>query len=206
MSFSGGTLPVIDWAWSYRTNGLTYALPGSMLPRFSRRRVKTPDEQKEVYTRFDRSRGALHTLSIESGDEDEDNEKMTAPCRPGLDIQGAFLYLGQLDWEDGRSRTLEVVDEDERYKLTASAMGTERVSVKAGTFKTVKLDVSLHDTEKENEDEKSASEKYRTIHVWISQQCPRVPVKMRSQVFVGSVTAELTALSCGEASQGAENR
>ena len=141
--------------------------------------------------------------SIQSGDED--NEKMTAPCRPGLDIQGAFLYLGHLDWEDGTTRTLEVVDEDERYKLTASSLSTEQVRVKAGTFKTVKLDVSLQDADKENDNEKSTSEKYRTIRVWISRQSPRIPVKLRSQVFVGSISAELTALSCGEANQGAEN-
>ncbi|MEF8788063.1 MAG: DUF3108 domain-containing protein [Planctomycetota bacterium] len=194
MSFSGGTLPVIDWAWQYRANGFSYLDPGSALPYHSLRRTRVEDEDKMVVTRFNRAEGTLRSFSIEEQEEGQDS--LTTQCRPGLDLQGAFLYLGRLDWQSRETRTLEVVDEDERYKIVLRRLGRERVSVEAGTFDAVKVDLSLRETGDVEKDEKSASEKYRTIHVWFSRTQPRVPVKMQSEVFVGSVGAELTSLCC----------
>ncbi len=204
LSFSGGTLPVIDWAWQYRTNGFSYLEPGSALPRYSHRHTTVNGEDKIVFARFTRPGGKIRSVSIE---KDEDRESFTAECRPGLDLQGAFLYLARIRWQHRDTRTLEVVDEDERYRVVTRRLGMETVNVEAGTFDTVKVDLSLRDPDETvDDDEKSTAEKYRTIHVWFSRDTPRVPVKMRSSVFVGAVGAELTSLSCGEDYSKGENQ
>ena len=196
LSYSGETLPVIDWAWQYHAAGFTYLEPGSALPRYSYRHTRVNDERKTIFARFMRAEGKIRTVSLEEGG---DRESFTAQCSPGLDLQGAFLYLGRIEWKSGETRTLEVVDEDERYEVVVRRLGTETINVEGGSFDTVKVDLSLQDTgESDNDDGKSTSEKYRTIHVWFSRNAPRVPVKMRSKVFVGAVGAELTSSCCGE--------
>ena len=195
MSFSGGTLPVISWAWSYRADGFSYADPRTGLPVYSQRHTRVEDGSKRVYAWFDRSAGKLYSFSTEEGEPEEEDEHLTAECRPGLDLQSAFLYMGQLDWQRRKTRTFEVIDEDELYSLSVRRLATETVRVQAGEFETVKVGLSIRDPDETSDEEKSTSEKYRTIQVWISRQPPRVPVKMRSKVFVGSVGAELTSVS-----------
>jgi hypothetical protein len=67
----------------------------------------------------------------------------------------------------------------------------ERVSVHAGTFTAIKLDLQLKRVGKNFELE--PHRKFHRATIWISDDANRIPLRIEAQIFVGTVFAELYA-------------
>ena len=112
------------------------------------------------------------------------NFEFTSPYT--LDPISATYLARSLDFKVGERLRLEVFGGKSRYLVTFDVVGRERVSVKKGQFDAYKVVPQVSDLSKSG-----YAKRVRQATVWITADENRVPIKMSSQVFIGSVNIEL---------------
>jgi hypothetical protein len=109
---------------------------------------------------------------------------------PGLfDLHGAMLYLRSQPLADHSVYRLVVYPATSAYLTTITVLGREHVSVRAGSYNAIKLDLQLKRVGKKMELE--PHRKFRRATIWISDDENRIPLRIEAQIFVGTVFAEL---------------
>ena len=112
---------------------------------------------------------------------------------PGLfDLPSALLYLRSQPLSDHSVYRIVVYPATSAYLTTVTVLGRERVSVRAGTYNAIKVDLQLKRLGKNLELE--PHRKFRRATVWISDDANRIPLRIEAQIFVGTVFAELQAM------------
>jgi len=112
---------------------------------------------------------------------------------PGLfDLHSALLYLRSQPLSDHSVYRIVVYPATSAYLTTVTVLGRERVSVRAGTYNAIKVDLQLKRLGKHLELE--PHRKFRRATVWISDDPNRIPLRIEAQIFVGTVFAELQAM------------
>jgi hypothetical protein len=71
-------------------------------------------------------------------------------------------------------------------------LGRERLTVPAGTYNAIKLDLQLSKIGKQRQLE--PHRKFRRAVVWISDDPDRLMLRIEAQIFVGTVFAELQSV------------
>lgn len=106
------------------------------------------------------------------------------------DMVSAFYYVRTMDFDEfepGDRVTLENFHRDSTYSLDVLYHGREEVSVKTGTFDTIMIEPLIK--------EGGLFKHEGAIFIWLTDDDLRVPVRMRTRVPVGSITAELVRYS-----------
>jgi hypothetical protein len=112
---------------------------------------------------------------------------------PGLfDLHSAMLYLRSQPLTDHSVYRIVVYPATSAYLTTVTVLSHERVSVHAGTFNAIKLDLQLKRLGKDLQLE--PHRKFRRATIWISDDANRIPLRVEAQIFVGTVFAELHAV------------
>jgi hypothetical protein len=112
---------------------------------------------------------------------------------PGLfDLHSALLYLRSQPLSDHSVYRLAVYPATSAYLATITVLGRERVTVRAGTFNAIKVDLQLKRVGKNLDLE--PYRKFRRATVWISDDANRIPLRIEAQIFVGTVFAELQTM------------
>ena len=78
------------------------------------------------------------------------------------------------------------------YLATVTVGGHEKISVHAGTYNAIKLDLQLKRIGKHLELE--PHRKFRRATIWVSDDAERLLVRIEAQIFVGTVWAELQSV------------
>jgi hypothetical protein len=109
---------------------------------------------------------------------------------PGLfDLQSAWLYLRSQPLTDHSVYCIAVYPATSAYLTTVTVLGHEHVSVRAGSYNAIKIDLQLKHVGKKMELE--PHRKFRRATIWISDDENRIPLRIEAQIFVGTVFAEL---------------
>jgi hypothetical protein len=112
---------------------------------------------------------------------------------PGLfDLHSALLYLRSQPLNDHSVYRIVVYPATSAYLTTVTVLSHERVSVRAGTYNTIKIDLQLKRLGKKLQLE--PHRKFRRATIWISDDENRIPLRIEAQIFVGTVFAELQAV------------
>jgi Protein of unknown function (DUF3108) len=112
---------------------------------------------------------------------------------PGLfDLHSAMLYLHSQPLTDHSVYRLVVYPATAAYLTTVTVLGRERISVHAGSYNAIKLDLQLKRVGKNFELE--PHRKFRRATIWVSDDENRIPLRIEAQIFVGTVFAELHAV------------
>ena len=112
---------------------------------------------------------------------------------PGLfDLHSALLYLRSQPLNNGSVYRIVVYPATSAYLTTVTVLGRERVTVRAGTYNAIKVDLQLKRVGKKLD--LQPHRKFRRATIWISDDETRVPVRIEAQIFVGTVFAELQAI------------
>ncbi len=109
-----------------------------------------------------------------------------APNNSMFDPISAAFYAKSVPLEIGTTLEVDVFNGRNRFIITFNVIGREKVEVGEQTvdaFKIVPTVKKLTDTEGEK--------KFRSAAIWISDDKKREVLKMESEVFIGSVNAEL---------------
>lgn len=106
-----------------------------------------------------------------------------------FDLQSAFLYLRSQTLAEREVHRIVVYPETAAYFATVTVVGREKISVPAGSYNTIELDLQLNKVGKNRALE--PHRKFRRATVWLSDDADRLIVRIEAQIFIGTVFAEL---------------
>ena len=106
-----------------------------------------------------------------------------------FDLHSALLYLRSQPLADGSVYRILVYPATSTYLATFTVSRREKISVHAGTFPAIKLDLKLQKVNKDLQLE--PHKKFRRASVWVSDDHLRIPLRAEAQIFIGSVFVEL---------------
>jgi hypothetical protein len=109
-----------------------------------------------------------------------------------FDLLSALLYLRSQPLQERNVQRVVVYPQTSAYLATVTVVGRERLSVPAGTYNAIKLDLQLSKIGKNRELE--PHRKFRRATVWLSDDPDRLLLKIEAQIFVGSVFGELQSV------------
>jgi Protein of unknown function (DUF3108) len=108
------------------------------------------------------------------------------------DLQSVFLYLRSQPLRDHNVYRVVVYPANSAYLATLTVLGRERLRVRSGNYNAIKMDLKLQRVNKKNDLE--AHRKFKRATIWLSDDNDRVLLRIESQIFVGTVTAELQSI------------
>jgi hypothetical protein len=109
-----------------------------------------------------------------------------------FDLHSAALYLRSQPLKQGSVYRLAVYPATNAYLATITVVGREKISVRAGTYNAIKLDLQLKRIGKHHELE--PHRKFHRATIWVSDDPERIIVRIEAQMFVGTVFAELQSV------------
>ncbi len=138
-----------------------------------------------------------HLLFDNSGVKSERTENTETKNRsfdfPGVfDLLSAMLYLRGQPLMDGKRYRVVVYPAKNAYLTTVTVAGREKISVRAGKYDAIKLDLKINRIGETLELE--PYKKFRRASVWISDDSDRILLRIEAQIFVGTVFTELQSV------------
>ncbi len=100
------------------------------------------------------------------------------------DVISSLYFFRTLDLEVGKEYVFDAHSGKDTWPLKTKVLGKEKVKVKAGTFDCLILQPSIR------EDAGIFKAKGK-LKVWVTDDDKKMPVKMKSKIPVGSISAEL---------------
>src|SRR5262249_11982870 len=128
------------------------------------------------------------------------NTKTRQFALPNLfDLHSAALNLRSQPLGQGSIYRLAIYPATNAYLATVTVTGREKISVRAGRYNAIKLDLQLKRIGKNLE--LQPHRKFRRGTIWVSDDPERLILRIEAQVFVGTVFAELQSVRFDNAKQ-----
>ena len=150
--------------------------------RYSKR-LREGSFSEDTMTELDQPR--RHWKSVEHRlDKNRTREREGELPPDVLDVQSSLYFVRTLPLEIGKKFSLDVHSGDKIYPLVVTVLRREKVSVPAGKFDCWVVEPLLRGPG-------MFVSKGKKLQVWLTADERRMPVRMRSEVFFGHVSAEL---------------
>lgn len=110
------------------------------------------------------------------------------------DVISAFYYIRNYNFNNlnkGDIITMDLIFDDELMTFRLHYMGKEMIETRKGTFKCLKLIPQIVDTKKNAESENISPTPKDEMIIWLSDDPNQVPIRVRFDLFVGSIKADL---------------
>lgn len=163
-----------------RDRAQTFFDPESLLPLRFEKHQREGSYEKDLVVRFDRKDTYAE---YENGDE-----VIIPPWTQ--DELSAFYYLRTLPLEVGQDVFIDNHSNRKNYPLKVIVHGKESVTVPAGTFDCWVIEPVVR--------EGGIFEAKGTLTIWLTDDDRRMPVKMRTKIVVGAITASLVEFKPGK--------
>ncbi len=127
------------------------------------------------------------TRTVTHVDRARPNRDRTFQLPPGdpIDLISCLINTRTWDVKPGDKRDALVYFDNDIYPVTITAENYETLTTPLGTFKTLRLVPRME------HDPKGIFARGGNIEVWVSQEKPRLPVKMQLQLRLGTATLTL---------------
>jgi len=106
------------------------------------------------------------------------------------DALTALYYTRTIPLQVGQTVVLEAFSDGKKYSLEVKVLKKERVTVPAGSFRTIVVEPLLKTP--------GIFQQTGKIKVWLTDDRLRLPVLMKSRVLIGSISAQLKVFKLGE--------
>lgn len=110
---------------------------------------------------------------------------------PVMDPISVIYFLRTADLSVGKSHELTLISDGKIYEVRAKVLRRERIQTPAGVFNTVVVEPQM---------ESSHQPRDERLWVWYSDDERRLPVRIRTEVAFGAITATLRAVTPGVSS------
>jgi hypothetical protein len=110
-----------------------------------------------------------------------------------FDLFSAMLYLRSQPLKERTVYRVVAYPATTAYLATVTVLGREKISVHAGSYSAIKLDLRLKRIGKQRQLE--PHRKFRGATIWVSDDPERLLLRVEAQIFVGTVFAELQSVS-----------
>lgn len=155
----------------------------SLLTLRYEKRIKEGKYQIEETTSLDQARHRWITKSFRVDKNSFEQKEGDLPPET-LDSFGSLYYVRTLPLELGQTYTFDVHSGDKVYPLIVKVLKYETIKVPAGRFDCIKVEPALSGPG-------IFVNKGKKLEVWLTRDDRRMPVRMRSEIFIGHVSAEL---------------
>ena len=126
----------------------------------------------------------FHETEIRHDKNDAREDKKGVIPANVLDVLSSLYYVRSLPLEVGKSFTVDVHSGDKTFPLLVNVKKMEKVKVKAGKFLCYRVEPVLRERG-------IFISKGKKLEVWLTADARHMPVLMRSEIFIGHVSAEL---------------
>lgn len=171
---------------------------------FFSRIFKVRDEIESIVDRSDFSTLQYHKILDERGKKKDEltvideargvatrkGETLPVP-KPIYDPLSLIYYIRTLDLSPGQRHEFSVIADGKLYSVRATVLRRETLVTPAGTFQTVVIEPKMESTAGIYRDDQNQ------LLVWYSDDERKLPVRIRSDLKIGSITATLRAISSG---------
>ncbi len=151
--------------------------------RYSKKILEGKYSVDEV-VELDQAALTYHTTEIRHDKHDAKEEKRGEIPANVLDVLSSLYYIRSQSLEVGKSFTVDVHSGDKTFPLLVKVKKLEKVKVKAGKFLCYRVEPILRERG-------IFISKGKKLEVWMTADARHMPVLMRSEVFIGHVSAEL---------------
>jgi len=160
---------------------LDTALPQSL--RYSKTILEGKYSVDEV-VELDQTAHKYHLTEVRHDKNNAREEKQGIIPASVLDVLSSLYYVRSLPLEVGKSFTIDVHSGDKTWPLVVQVKKLEKVKVKAGKFLCYRVEPLLRERG-------IFISKGKKLEVWLTADAHHMPVLMRSEIFIGHVSAEL---------------
>jgi Protein of unknown function (DUF3108) len=188
---TGQTIGFVRALWKLDANYRGVADSRTLGPIESQQTEKY--RQKKLVTRLTFTNKGVTRARAESRDGSSTGTKTRQFNFTNLfDLHSAMLYLRSQPLTDRSVHRVVVYASTNAYLATVTVVGRDEISVRAGTYKAIKLDLQLSRIGKHLELE--PHRKFRRATIWVSDDGDRILLRIEAQIFVGTVFAELQSV------------
>ena len=178
----------LDLIWKVRDRFEMSCVKKDYSPRHFLFKQREGRFELDTEIRLDKDAGLLKSTRYRV-DKNKPYRSKKAPAKEMFCPLSALLYMRSRPLNVGDTESIQVFDGKRIHNLQWSVSGKEKVTIGLGQFDSLKvLPKITRSNEKDNE---SKVEKVRTVVLWISDDPSHTILKIESEVFVGSVYAEL---------------
>jgi len=134
-------------------------------------------------------------------DRDVNRRRYTTPTDPVIpkkkrvaypflhDLDSAYFFIRSQRLAKGDIYKLLVFPQTTAYLATVTVTGREPLTIKAGRFPAISCDLKLQEVD--SHQNLIPHQKFKQATLWVSDDANRIPLKIESEIFVGSVWLEL---------------
>ncbi len=140
---------------------------------------------------LDQTARTFHRTEIRHDKNDAIEEKRGDIPSNVLDVLSSLYYIRSLPLEVGKSFTIDVHSGEKTWPLVVNVKKLEKVKVKAGKFMCYRVEPVLRERG-------IFISKGKKLEVWLTADARHMPVLMRSEIFIGHVSAELVKMTVPE--------
>jgi len=133
---------------------------------------------------LDQTARKFHMTEVRHDKNNAREEKQGEIPANVLDVLSSLYYVRSLPLEVGKSFTIDVHSGDKTWPLMVKVKKLENVKVKAGKFLCYRVEPMLRERG-------IFISKGKKLEVWMTADARHMPVLMRSEIFIGHVSAEL---------------
>jgi len=186
---NGRSVGLARFLWRYDVNYRSVASTDTLRPIETNQTETYRSKKVQTHLVFT-SAGVRRTRNESSGAGTSKTREFDFPNL--FDLLSTLLYLRSQPLKDGSVYRLVVYPATSAYLATFTVIGREKISVRAGTYTAIKLDLRLHKVGKNLELE--PHKKFRRASVWVSDDTNRIPLRAEAQIFIGTVFADLQSV------------
>lgn len=148
--------------------------------------------KKEMTTKVSFTSDRVTSVREERRESNTKSKTRTFEFPNVFSVNSALLYLRTQPLQDGAVQRIVVYPATSAYLCTIKVCRRERVTVPTGSYNAIKVDVQLGKIGKKRE--LLPHKSFRRATVWLSDDPDRLILRIETQVFVGSVYAELQSV------------
>jgi len=158
---------------------LAGAAPGKIgLPKAYRIKIREGSHRRDKEILFDHGKGVAHYKDNLNGDKRE----ISIPAAT-LDTLSSFYHVRTLKLEVGKPVFLTILDNKKLWNVEVQVLRKEKIKTKLGSFDTIVIKPLMQS--------EGIMERKGDMYIWLTDDERLLPVKMKTKVKVGSITATL---------------
>lgn len=187
---SGQTIGAVRTLWRYNVQQRAVADAATLRPIL----MHQVDETRRKIITTDLTFNPQGVVRLRTDNKAKKPPKPKKFNFPSLfDLHTALLFIRSQPLSEGSVQRIVVYPATNAYLATITVAGHESITVGAGTYKAIKLDLQLSKVGKERELE--PHRKFKRASVWVSDDSDRLLLRIEAGVFIGTVFAELQTVA-----------
>jgi hypothetical protein len=187
---TGQTIGLVRALWKLDAN--YHAVANSRTLRPSETQQTESYRKKKLVTRLTFTNSGVTRARTESRGDSTGTKTRQFDFPDLFDLHSAMLYLRSQPLKDRSVHRVVVYAATNAYRATVTVIGREEISVRAGTYKAIKIDLRLNRVGKHRELE--PHRKFRRATIWVSDDGDRILLRIEAHIFIGTVFAELQSV------------